>query len=332
MTIISIPAMILNAIVALFTSKQYIFLEGLIAPTLAVFATEVIVDWLKHAFITKFNQLRPAVYSRFRDSLCRDLVSGSKWLNSGKSGSYVDQSPIVARRIGFVSIPLACLTLRIALQTMDMLNMLPTFAVLIQPLTMTWKQFMGHQTSSLSCGIQRIKAHLRSNETLDSTACAENGYLHFPVDGRFWNELQTLAILLISVIVVYSLLLVLKAFVGCSLLSIAHGRVERLREEHNKRMEKEENSLISPVMKTRVEQKDKPAKSEWIPAPGQGAGNRNGNDLVLASEIIDDNQIKVSQDPSKTSDLILDELDIILPPEKLDHIDRFQLVKSRVVV
>ena len=39
--------------------------------------SEMIVDWLKHAFITKFNHIRPSVYERYTDVLCRDLASGS---------------------------------------------------------------------------------------------------------------------------------------------------------------------------------------------------------------------------------------------------------------
>ncbi|KAG5221420.1 DUF747-domain-containing protein [Salix suchowensis] len=40
-------------------------------------ASETIVDWLKHAFITKFNHIRPSVYERYTDVLCRDLASAS---------------------------------------------------------------------------------------------------------------------------------------------------------------------------------------------------------------------------------------------------------------
>jgi hypothetical protein len=39
--------------------------------------SEMLVDWLKHAFITKFNHIRPSVYERYIDVLCRDLSSGS---------------------------------------------------------------------------------------------------------------------------------------------------------------------------------------------------------------------------------------------------------------
>lgn len=44
---------------------------------MTILLSEIIVDWLKHAFITKFNHIRPSVYERYIDVLCRDLSSGS---------------------------------------------------------------------------------------------------------------------------------------------------------------------------------------------------------------------------------------------------------------
>ena len=44
---------------------------------MTVMMSETLVDWLKHAFITKFNHIRPSVYERYTDVLCRDLASGS---------------------------------------------------------------------------------------------------------------------------------------------------------------------------------------------------------------------------------------------------------------
>ncbi len=46
-------------------------------PVLTVMCSEMLVDWLKHAFITKFNHIRPSDYERYADVLCRDLTSGS---------------------------------------------------------------------------------------------------------------------------------------------------------------------------------------------------------------------------------------------------------------
>ena len=45
--------------------------------------SEMLVDWLKHAFITKFNHIRPSVYERYIDVLCRDLASGSAFGRRG---------------------------------------------------------------------------------------------------------------------------------------------------------------------------------------------------------------------------------------------------------
>ncbi|KAG8799037.1 hypothetical protein FRC18_008405 [Serendipita sp. 400] len=82
--------------------------------------SEVAVDWLKHAFITKFNHIRPSVYERYLDVLCLDLASGSAVGRlSARKHTYVDQSPLVARRLGFASLPLACLTILIATQAFN---------------------------------------------------------------------------------------------------------------------------------------------------------------------------------------------------------------------
>lgn len=100
-------------------------------PVIMVILSELIVDWLKHAFITKFNQIRPSIYSKYIDILCRDLVVGSPGRMSGKKAVswnkfmtmqtqyvtqqkaliqiFVDQAPMVSRRIGFPALPMACL-------------------------------------------------------------------------------------------------------------------------------------------------------------------------------------------------------------------------------
>ena len=44
---------------------------------MTVLISEQLVDWLKHAFITKFNHIRPSVYERYMDVLCLDLANGS---------------------------------------------------------------------------------------------------------------------------------------------------------------------------------------------------------------------------------------------------------------
>ncbi|CAG8467216.1 7177_t:CDS:10 [Paraglomus occultum] len=103
-------------------------LETLLTPVVIVMVSELIVDWLKHAFITKFNQIRPSVYSKYIDILCRDLVLGSPRTHSDTNAAImkqkppIDQSSILSRRIGFAALPLACLLVRMTIQTFSMIS------------------------------------------------------------------------------------------------------------------------------------------------------------------------------------------------------------------
>lgn len=46
-----------------------------LGPFLLVLGSETLVDWLKHAYITKFNNMKPAIYGRFLDVLAKDYYS-----------------------------------------------------------------------------------------------------------------------------------------------------------------------------------------------------------------------------------------------------------------
>ncbi|KAF8732630.1 hypothetical protein AX14_004135 [Amanita brunnescens Koide BX004] len=89
-------------------------------PVLTVMLSEMLVDWFKHAFITKFNHIRPSVYERYIDVLCRDLASMTAMGRyRARKHSYVDQSPLVARRLGFASLPLAVATILIGSESIS---------------------------------------------------------------------------------------------------------------------------------------------------------------------------------------------------------------------
>ena len=83
--------------------------------------SEMLVDWLKHAFITKFNHIRPSVYERYIDVLCRDLASMTGLGRQARKHSYVDQSPLVARRLGFPSLPLAVVAILVGSQSIGLM-------------------------------------------------------------------------------------------------------------------------------------------------------------------------------------------------------------------
>ncbi|XP_019743008.1 transmembrane anterior posterior transformation protein 1 homolog isoform X2 [Hippocampus comes] len=76
-----------------------------------VLTSEVAVDAIKHAFITKFNDITADVYSEYRASLAFDLVS------SRQKNAYTDYSDSVARRMGFIPLPLAVLLIRVVMSS-----------------------------------------------------------------------------------------------------------------------------------------------------------------------------------------------------------------------
>jgi hypothetical protein len=46
-----------------------------LSPFLLVLGSEMVVDWVKHAYISKFNNVKPAVYQRYLDVLAKDYYT-----------------------------------------------------------------------------------------------------------------------------------------------------------------------------------------------------------------------------------------------------------------
>jgi hypothetical protein len=80
-----------------------------LGPFLVVLGAEMLVDWLKHAYVTKFNDTQPAIYSRFLDLLAKDYYTQA----------FGDRHDLT-RRIGLPVLPLACVFVRSAVQTYQM--------------------------------------------------------------------------------------------------------------------------------------------------------------------------------------------------------------------
>ncbi|KAM7313107.1 transmembrane anterior posterior transformation protein 1 homolog [Ixodes scapularis] len=102
---------ILLFVVILQTMKEYSWQEEqfwtLLPDCMMVMLAEVLVDWVKHAFVTRFNEISYEVYKEYITSLAYDLAS-SKLKNA-----YSDHSDLISRRMGFIPLPLGALLLRI---------------------------------------------------------------------------------------------------------------------------------------------------------------------------------------------------------------------------
>lgn len=79
-----------------------------------IFVSENLVDWIKHCFVTKFNHLTPDLYRKYQTIICSDIVA-----SRAKHGAF-DHHYALSRRIGFVSMPLACLVVRVLGQVMPL--------------------------------------------------------------------------------------------------------------------------------------------------------------------------------------------------------------------
>ncbi|XP_032673166.1 protein TAPT1 homolog [Odontomachus brunneus] len=101
--------------VSLQTMKEYAWhsdrLAVLLPDCALVLFAEVLVDWVKHAFITRFNELRFTVYRDYTVSLAYDMAQ------TRKETAFSDPSDLVARRMGFIPLPLGVAMARVLCTT-----------------------------------------------------------------------------------------------------------------------------------------------------------------------------------------------------------------------
>ncbi|XP_063231691.1 protein TAPT1 homolog [Bacillus rossius redtenbacheri] len=102
---------VLLFIVVLQTMKEYSWREErfwvLVPDCIMVLGAEVLVDWIKHAFITRFNELPVVVYKDFTTSLAYDVAQ------TRQKNAFSDHSDLVARRMGFIPLPLGVVMVRV---------------------------------------------------------------------------------------------------------------------------------------------------------------------------------------------------------------------------
>lgn len=102
---------ILLFIVVLQTMKEYSWKSDrfwvLLPDCLMVLIAEIFVDWVKHAFITRFNELQVDVYRDYTTSLAYDMAQ------TRQKHAFSDHSDLVARRMGFIPLPLGVVMVRV---------------------------------------------------------------------------------------------------------------------------------------------------------------------------------------------------------------------------
>ncbi|KAJ3015451.1 hypothetical protein HKX48_004587 [Thoreauomyces humboldtii] len=326
---------LLTMLRSLLATPAYKLFETLATPVIVVFGTEILVDWLKHAFISKFNQIKPAVYGRFKDSLCRDLVGARIPLPSQSTTDpiaplkrahvFVDQSPAVARRIGFVSIPLSCLVIRVTVQTMHMLFFLRTSPLdpeAAGPTLASRKEtaflIVEHCLDTWRTSIPADWATAPWQETASILRDAGLKVGRIFIKECPWNAIRDWAVevgawVLVGM-AVYLSLLVLKLIVGMSMHRAARQRCQDMDASENSASAQHTSGTATPQD---LRRKNNGSTLFHPPPPSTFASRRPS---VAGSGVLPFETVSIPPPP-------------VVPKAdpKLDGVDRFTMVKSRIV-
>jgi hypothetical protein len=185
-----------------------------LTPFFFVLGSEMLVDWLKHAYITKFNSVRPSIYAKFYDVLAKDYFNDA----------FTDHH--LVRRLGMPVMPLSCLFIRASMQTYHMF-----LATHVSPVTA--------QTASISVSslptTETTAAALKKFDTVFRTALRRSAFGggDGSMDASGWDDAAALLVMIIVFLSAFLILLALKLVLGMCLLSMARRRYKKMKE-HDK--------------------------------------------------------------------------------------------------
>lgn len=182
-------------------------ISHVLGPFLVVLGSEMLVDWIKHAYINKFNNTRPAIYDRFLDVLAKDYYTNS----------FGDQN--LTKRLGLPVIPLSCLLIRASVQTYHM-------AVAV------WAPAPSSAATSLASIHEQYTSSLGSTPPSATTAFVQrlDSLLGGVPSSLANSDMMSHLIAALIVIIVFLVLLALKLVLGMILLAFARNRYRSMKE------------------------------------------------------------------------------------------------------
>ncbi|KAI1102711.1 DUF747-domain-containing protein [Jackrogersella minutella] len=200
---------------------SWILSGEVLSPFLVVIGIEMMVDWIKHAYINKFNNVKPTLYSRMLDILCKDYYTDAF------------SAPSLTRRLGLPLLPLSCLFIRASIQVYHMF-----LATHLNPPLPTSTTELSVESSAPSS--PAMIAALEHLDTLLRNALGRSVYGHpygSPHDRPFLAFSSDDAIALLTMVVFFFLawvvLLIVKLLLGMALLHYSRERYAAMRfKEH----------------------------------------------------------------------------------------------------
>ncbi len=210
-------------------------------PFLLVLGSEMMVDWIKHAYISKFNNTKPEIYSRFLDVLAKDYyshVSGSSniedwWITNGHpTQAFVDQN--LTKRLGLPVMPLACLFVRAALQTYHMFlatHMSPAASTSITSLSVDPEiAAASPATTAALAHIDRIFRRAMGR----SASVDGRSFSMWSLDRWSPDDIISVATMVLIGLVAYLVMLAVKLVLSMCLLTLARNRYQSMKDRENK--------------------------------------------------------------------------------------------------
>lgn len=198
------------------------YIAQVLNPFLLVLGSEMAVDWLKHAYITKFNQTKPQVYGKYFDVLAKDYYSNAF------------SDPNLTRRLGLPVIPLSCLFIRAAIQTYHMF-----IATYMPPPLPSFSTSLTAESTSSSPTTTAALAHIDHvfRRALGRSSFGAGSHTHpktstslFSLPAWTLDDLIAAATMLLVFLIVYLLFLAFKLLLGMFLLNVSRKRCLGMRE------------------------------------------------------------------------------------------------------
>ncbi|KAI8935183.1 hypothetical protein NX059_007776 [Plenodomus lindquistii] len=192
------------------------YIAQVLNPFLLVLGSEMVIDWLKHASITKFNQYKPEVYGKFFDVLAKDYYSNA----------FVDAN--LTRRLGLPVIPLACLFIRAAIQTYHMfvaMYMPPPLPTMSTSLTSD-----SESSPSTTAALEHIDQVVRRALGRSSFGAGVPSQPWYYPSSWTFDDLIAGSTMLLVFLIIYFVFLAFKLLLGMLLLSISRKRYHGMRE------------------------------------------------------------------------------------------------------
>ncbi|KAL4989967.1 eukaryotic membrane protein family-domain-containing protein [Aspergillus falconensis] len=215
-------------------------LAQVLGPFLIVLGSEMFVDWIKHAYISKFNNTRPAIYGRFLDILAKDYYTNA----------FGDQN--LMRRLGLPIIPLSCLFFRVSVQTYQMF----LAALLPQPPPLSPSSSIAVETTSLAAihnqhvptGPVPSPPPITLGTIFPATAAHAEAWFRRVLANTMPSPAHSVYIFTVVLVLTgFVLLLILKLLLGMLLLTCARSRYKSMKQREAEHAAAASSSATSNV-------------------------------------------------------------------------------------